>query len=385
MGIASKKTIKKYLPDKKKFYSNKLIMSLDPSLIMVYGKRKNGKSFDFLLYVLKRYIEHGYSALYLRRWKKDIMTAYLDTLFNGHVEAGYIKKLTKGKWQDVCYYNKAFYLCNYSEDGTRTKDKTPFMYVMCLKDAEHTKSNLNLPNCMTLFFDEFLATAGEYIPGRGKEILLFNTILGTIDRGHKPDFKVIMIGNTLNNFCPYFQHFGLLHVEQQKPGTIEVYKYANGYTIAVERTDEQGKETKMSDKDYFWAFDDPTSKMTRSGEWEIDEYPLIKQEQLDKICDENRILTFFVKFIDEVLQCEIISDTKGIYCFCHRKTTPIRDWDNDIIYTNDHDIRPNVRDTFEQPRDQLDKAIYKLYSCRLFRYQDSMCGNTLKNYLAQFD
>lgn len=386
--------IKKNISDVTAYYSSDLIDSTNAVIRWIIGKRKNGKSYGALKRAIKEYATKKRTSFYLRREKEDIKTQGMSTLFSAHIKNGLVEKYTNGEYNTIIFYNKNWYFAKSKIDKetgieTITRSKTPFMYALALSAAEQYKSSLSDPDCYTIIFDEVLATADAYLPG---EWALFVSIYSSLKRD-KPDseFVCYMIGNTLNPFCPYFRNMGINKIYEQKKGTIQIYNFAGSFKMAVELTREEGPANSKLTDGFFWAFDDPTIKMSRDGDWELENFPLMKEtdagEFLDTITPENSIFRFYIIFDDETVMCTVVDDKKGIYCLCHTTNKQLRqkDYENELIYCATPSIRPNIRDTFQQPRDDLDKRINRLYNLNLFRYDENFTGIIVKNFLNQFD
>lgn len=104
---------------------------------------------------------------------------------------------------------------------------------------EHDKST-NYDGIINAVLDEFL-TRSYYLPN---EFVLFMNVLSTIIRD-RDNVKIFMMGNTVNQYCPYFAEMGLTHIKEMKKGDIDVYEYGeSGLTVAVEYTDSPNKEGK---------------------------------------------------------------------------------------------------------------------------------------------
>lgn len=380
-------TIRKQLDTTQAFFSSSAIDKIQALARIIVGKRANGKSFDILSKTIKDFHERGRQTAYVRRWDVDLMSVNTQNLFKSHVSCGVVEALTGGEYDDVKYWNKAWYLVKTDkETGEQKRHNVPFMCGLSLNSAEHYKSGLSLPMCFRMFFDEFIALAGKYLPN---EWSIWANMYSTIKR-NKPDdeFELYMVGNTINPFNPYFQNMGLMHIEQQEKGTIQVYDYANGTSVAVELTAEEGPDNPKQNNKLLHAFDDPTLKMITDGVWEFERFPLMKDkdmgEDFDIISKENAVFSFYTVFDDYILKHIIVNDSKGTYCLTHqqKKELTLDDYRDCLIYQEEPSIRPNVRDTFRQPRDEIDREINRMYMCNLFRYSDNFTGNLLKNYLS---
>ena len=134
---------------KEKFYTIRHLIQLHPDAhyYIVYGQRSNGKTYSMLDYALEDYFKTGHEMAYIRRWKEDIKQTKMLKLFDGLIRDNKISKYSKGKYCDVMYYARAFYLVGYEnikkEDGTIEEKKIisrrPFCYVYVLTEEDHDK------------------------------------------------------------------------------------------------------------------------------------------------------------------------------------------------------------------------------------------------------
>ena len=240
---------------------------------------------------------------------------------------------------------------------------------------EHYKST-SFPRITTIIFDEFMSRNG-YLPN---EWVLFANSLSTIIR-HRDNVKIIMLGNTVNKYCPYFKEMGLNHISDQKPGTVDVYHYGDsGLTVAVEYT---GTSVKHGGKasDVYFSFDNPELKMITGGAWEIAIYPHLNVKYRPK----DVVYNFFVQFEEEVLHGEIVSLDSGPFIFLHRKTTPIKDETEDIVYTTKPDERWNYRMCLTKHSDKLSLFILKCIRENRVFYSTNEIGEVFRNYIMWSD
>lgn len=354
---------------KQKFYRLKKILEKNAVYNVIFGERSNGKTYAVLEYALKQYVDNGGQLAIVRRWQDDFTGKRGLTMFDGLVSNGAVSKLTNGRWNGVYYYGSRWYLCNIDKDGKRVNDETPFAYGFSISSMEHDKSTA-YPNITTIMFDEFL-TRTSYITD---EFVLFMNVVSTIVR-HRTNVKIFMLGNTVNKYCPYFKEMGLTHIKDMKPGDIDVYKYGNSeLTVAVEYTqaNKAGKES-----DIYFAFDNPKLSMITGGAWEIDIYPHCPVKY--KPCDI--MFTYFIMFSGDLLQCEIIHTGDNDFTFIHRKTTELKDTENDLIFTPDFSPRPNYRRKITKPMSKVEKRIAEYYLKDKVFYADNEIGEIVRNYL----
>lgn len=341
----------------------------------IYGERSNGKTYSSLDYCLENYFKYGEQFAYVRRWGEDIKRKEMTQLFAGHVHNHRIEALSGKKWQGIDYYAGQFYANRHEltktgkDDWVRTTN--PIGFAFDLNNAEHYKS-ISYPNITTIVFDEFLSRRA-YIPN---EFLLFTNLLSTIIRNRR-NVKVIMLGNTVNKYSPYFQEMGLTHINQQKPGETDIYKYGDSGLIVVCEYCESSAKRGGKESDIYFAFDNPGLKMIREGAWEMAIYPRIEESYRPG----DVVTTFFIEFYNEMLHCDIVCNNQDLFCYVHRKTTPIKHPYEDIVYTTRADKRWNYRSCLTKQRDKLTVTILKMLNEDRFFYSSNDVGETFRNYI----
>ena len=354
---------------KQKFYSLKNILSKNAQYNVIFGERSNGKTYAVLKYALERFVNTGEQLAIVRRWQDDFTGKRGVTMFDAIAQNGEIERMTGGAWNGVLYYSSKWYLCRYENGKKDEVSEIPFAFGFALTSMEHDKSTA-YPNITTVCFDEFL-TRTQYLPD---EFVLFMNVLSTIIR-QRTNVKIFMLGNTVNKYCPYFREMGLSHVKQMEQGTIDIYKYGESeLTVAVEYTkpNKLGKES-----DLYFAFDNPKLSMIKSGAWEIAIYPHCPVKYVPK----DIMFTYFIQFDGELLQCEIVNTGDLTFTFIHRKTTPLKDIDKDLIYTTDYSAKPNYRRKITKPTSTIERKIADFYAQDKVFFADNEIGEIVRNYL----
>lgn len=236
---------------------------------------------------------------------------------------------------------------------------------------EHDKST-SYNGITTIVFDEFL-TRQVYITD---EFVLFCNVCSTIIR-HRNNVKIYMLGNTVNKYCPYFSEMGLTHIKEQKQGTIDLYRYGeSGLTVAVEYCKPFAKG---KDSDIYFAFENPKLSMITGGQWELDIYPHLPFKYQPK----DILLIYFIVFDDIILQCEIVEKEGDTFTFIHEKTTPLKDTENDIIFSLGYSPKLNYKRNIMKPQTNIDKKIAWYFSTGRVFYQNNEVGEVVNNYLKQ--
>ena len=357
---------------KENFYTLDSILTHNADYNMIYGERSNGKTTSVLRYGLESYINSGYvnQLAIIRRWEEDFKGKNGQQMFENIVNLGWVEELTNKKYNSVYYYSQRWFLCKYDEFGNKTAQADePFALGFSITSEEHYKST-SYPNVKTILFDEFI-TRQYYLP---EEFVKFQNLLSTIIR-LRTDVKIFMCGNTINKYCPYFAEMGLTGIKKQKRGTIDIYTYGDStLKVAVEYSDFPSKK-KASNK--YFAFNNPKLEMITHGGWEIDIYPHLPVKYKPKDVQYR----FFILFDDEKLEGKIICVDDVTFLYIHRKTTPIKEDNEYIVYDKTPNYKRNYRTNILKPYGKIDKYIKYLIDIKKVFYQDNEVGEIMNNYI----
>lgn len=357
-----------------KFYDIHKLIETNAQYCIAIGERSNGKSYSALCYALEKLKTTGEKFAYIRRYKEDIRGKRGETIFAGVNSNGVVSQ-NFPDYDGIYYRNSRFYLGVMDVDsGKVIRTDEPVGYLFSLSDVEHDKST-SYPDVTTIIFDEF-TTRNIYLKD---EFVLFMNVVSTIIR-HRDNVKILMLGNTVDSYCPYFEEMGLKHIQQQKQGTIDIYKYGckkDALTVAVEFTgvEKELRESKPSDK--YFAFDNPKLRMITGGEWEFDIYPHCPY----KYNERDIIGCAFVVYKDTCLQLDIINSKDDIFMFIHKKTTPIKSPDTDIIFQVQPSPKPNVFNGFNYGTAKPIMLIRKIIQLNKVFYQSNEIGEIIRAYI----
>lgn len=357
---------------KDSYYRLNKILSHSADYNVIYGERSNGKTTAVLEYGLDDHIHSGYNnqMAIIRRWEEDFKGKNGQQMFENVVHLGWVDQKTKGKYNSIYYYSQRWYLCNYNELGEKVlQAEEPFAIGFSITSEEHYKST-SYPKIKTILFDEFI-TRQYYLPD---EFVQFQNLLSTLIR-LRTDVKIFMCGNTINKFCPYFAEMGLTGVKKQERGTIDLYTYGESeLRVAVEYSDFPSKK-KVSNK--YFAFNNPKLEMITNGGWELSIYPHLPVKYKPK----DVVYFFYVVFDGEKLQGNIICVDDETFLYFHRKTTPIKDDNTQIVYQQQTDYRRNYRVNILKPYSKVDRYIAELLLRKKAFYQDNEVGEVMNNYV----
>jgi hypothetical protein len=354
------------------YYSATKINKKNATYNVIFGERSNGKTYALLLQSLKDYVKDGSQVAYVRRWKEDITGRRAQQLYSGINENQEVKKLTHGRFTGVHYWAGKFYLCTYDDNGKVIYNDADILgYTFALSDGEHDKST-SFPTIRTIIFDEFL-TNKLYL---GDEFVLFMNTVSTIVR-RREDVKIYMLGNTVNKFSPYFGEMGLDQITKMEQGTIDVYTYGESkLKVAVEYCASLSSKNEQKTNKYF-AFNNPKLQMITGGAWELSIYPHLPY----KYKPQDILVTYYIEFNDKIYQCEIIEKNETVFTFIHDKTTPIKDADNQLIYSLEPSAKMNYNRSILKPTNKIQNKILWFFKNDKVFFQDNNVGDAINNYL----
>lgn len=222
---------------------------------IVIGQRSNGKSYGVLRYFLQENKRTDRTFVYVRRWKDDVKPALVQHLFDPLADE--IEKIY-GVGFSVYYYRSCFYLVD--DNGKKVKT---IGYVIDISTSHHTKS-VPYVDVKYVLLDEFTPMSGTERP-LANELEKWENILSTVLRT-KSDAVIFLISNTTSKFSPYYVHYGF-DINKCEQGTITTKEFPiddGVLRIALEYCAYSEQIGKKSSK-Y------TTSKMIKSGQWEIPE------------------------------------------------------------------------------------------------------------------
>lgn len=350
-----------------KFYSLNRIKEADATYSMIIGERSNGKTFSVLSEILENYLKKHEQGAVIRRWEDDFKRQRGQQMFSALVNEG---KLKDTIWDGIAYRSGKWFLYRYDEElDKKVMDRDPFCFAFALTTTEHDKSTSYM-GVTTILFDEFL-TRQSYLPD---EFVLFMNTISTIVR-FRDDVKIYMCANTVNKSAPYFKEMGLEHVAKMEQGKIDIYTYGeSNLKVAVEYC-KPAQQSKPSDK--YFAFDNPKLQMITGGAWEVAVYPHLPIKYKPK----DVRYRYFIMWENDILECDIVRVDKVIFTYIHRKTTPIKDEDQDLIFTPISDPRKNWRRRICVPQDDKGRRIWQYFVEDRVYYQDNEVGEIVRNYL----
>lgn len=391
------KEIEKYLRPymSKKYYDGRELLQHNSEYLMAFGEKSNGKSTFFQMVLCICFWLYGMQSVLLRLYDEDFKKGRAEKMFGG-LPAGFIEKLTKGRFNTVVYRNYQYFFGIYNEEKDRyiTPEK-PFCFRQCILNAG---SSFQMPDVQLIFFDEFIRK--DTMRNVPDEFVEFQTVLSTIKRT-KTTLQIFMAGNTVNYHSCYFTEFGITKiVRNMKQGSIvDVAINDLGGTLSIEYCETPVEKNKESDK-YF--VDNTKVNMITTGAWQLESYPHLPYKYKHK----DILLTFYIKFDNEMLVCDFVMvdkktkdydykyvtgkknpDNKKItlvFIYVHRpdELTTI-DYNSDIIYQLEYDPRPNINRYLTVVTYPWQQPIVDMFKTDKIYYQDNELGDIVRAYLKQ--
>lgn len=353
--------MKSILNKKNGYIDYNAVFEPDVSIYMILGQRSDGKTYGAIEDSIKHYVKTGVPSAYIRRFAESCTKSLLQDLTRP--QNGNIKKYTKGKYTATDYRSKRFYFSNLGENPE--KDKNPFLDVFALNTWENAKG-ADSGEFHNVIFDEYVSN-NKYLPN---EYMIFENVLSSILR-NRNNSRLIMLGNPINQICPYFSEFNL-EPQKLKPGDI-VYRISRSGVkmkfIYVPPMSEKHRTLHS-------IFDFNSSGSIQTGYWEYGDFPRIPGGM---IAESSLIYQFAIMYRNQFAVCEFYQKNDVVFAFW-RPGNPDRILDDRsiVLYSDMHIFQPNVYTAFFKSR------ITELYdSCRMQNRQyfaDNKTGNLIKNW-----
>lgn len=382
MGIKFRNPFRKQKQNKGKikeqttlYYDRTQIDETGANWRLIIGTRSNGKSYSVCKTIIEDYIKEGKRAVYVRRYAEEIMPKNIQTLFDPHIPL--IKELTGGEWNCIFYRANEFRLAYYDdEEGKITnKDDTAFCTTRAVNTWETTKG-ADLGHISLICFDEFM-TRNAYIRD---EFICFANLCSSIIRDRK-DCVIYMLANTVNQYCPYWEEFGIEDVTQMEQGEIRVYTYPNSkMKLAIEYCSPAITTKEVNDN--FFAFENAQLAVIKTGAWEMAQYPRPPY----RIYEEDIKYRFYLEFGGQLLCGEIINPTdrahrSDLFIFFHRQTKDVEIDDLTAFYsTTPTTSICHVRYLKDQPT-EIHKLITNLIMKNHMYFATNEVGEIVRNFL----
>lgn len=358
--------MKSILDSKTGFLNYKNVFEDGVQIYMILGQRSDGKTYGALNDSIQGYCKTGIPSAYIRRFAESLTKSMLQDLCRPH--AGTIKKLTKGKYCASEYKSKRFFLSNISDDAPE-QDKNSFLNVYALNTWENAKG-ADSGEFYNIIFDEFVSN-NKYLPN---EYAIFENVLSSIMR-KRTGSRLIMLGNPINQICPYFDEF---NIEPHKltPGDIIYRKSSNGTVLKFIYVPPMS--TKHNTLHSIFDFNNKGSIQT--GYWEYGNFPRLPHNILNS---SEFVFSFGIMYKNQFAMCDFYQHSDFIFCAWRPGNPDKMLSDAELtLFSDMHMFHENVYTAFSNPkiRELYDMCIR---SNRQY-FSDNKTGNLVKNWYGDF-
>lgn len=288
--------------------------------------------------VLNSLYPDKYAIEYLRNDNSQIVRAHIENLFNTMISLGYIEKIYKNRWNSVTYktQSRKFFLCNKDEDGTITETAPdPICIVHSLETALDAKSGYTAGGRGNyIILDEFQDTHRATYNIFPQFLNYISTIGRPMTEGATDWLHVLMMGNSTNEYCFYFDEFpGIAEeVPYLKFGGAVTFKTEFGVTGIVrllELSETQKERIKRRNIPFLGFSSKKAAAFTGLTEWSGEDYKHAEFELNYDYCYFRRC---YIKHRGRYIQIDLFNDEKiGKFAFLHFANPP--QLDDNIIFT----------------------------------------------------
>lgn len=358
---------------KKEYYTLDRILSCNCQYNVVFGERTNGKSYAVKWHVLREaYLHENHKFVYIRRWREDIQQnrdyMYWQDMVKDKKGNKRIEELTNGEYNDIAIYKSDIFLAVNDGNGKKTRGRQ-IGRVLVLTADTHEKS-MAYVDYYNIIYEEFITNKG-YL---ADEVNTFMSAVSTILR--RDEGKVFLVGNTLDQTCPYFREWELKNITSQQQDTIDVYEVEcepdeNGnkpyVTIACEYCDNIGKSSKI-------IFG---NKMITKGEWYTEYKPHLPHDR----DDYKKLFSVLIEGEIDLYALELLTYDREPVLYVrqsHRRWTDRTKYD--IIISREYGEEWNVV-TKLHPSLPVTKLFRHLFDIGKVCYEDNLTGTTFSQIL----
>lgn len=360
-----------------KYYDVEDLIENYPSLYyMLLSGRNLGKSTSVAKYCVKKSYQNYLKFAYIRRQKGRVSD--VKKYFNSEILSSYYKELTGGEFSEIEVKSDEIYFIGYDENFNKIKGPT-LGYVFYLSDVKTGKyKSLQFDGVFKVIFEEFIVENDSvYLPN---EVSDFENLLSTILRKRifEKECEIFLIGNKVNQICPYFSEYGIKNISKIEPGEKkqfeftrfnDVYDTEDTFILTVDMISPLQKGSISISK---------KGKKAETGEeWVTSEYPhLLKGENWR---DFDCVYEFVFSFMGFYFMCRCLTeDNQNLFLFICPQKENIKDGtrvigdlvSKSILYT--HDFIPLVN---------REKIIFNLIDQRKIYFSDDATGQNFYNAL----
>lgn len=337
------------------------------------SERSVGKTTNWLLLGMLMYVRYGTVIQYIRQNELMITPKNMKDLMETIKKFGYIKKITKGKFNDVVYKARRWTFVHINaENEIDLIDTSHFMMCLSIDKSEIYKSSYNAPTGDLIIFDEF--TSKHY---SADEFVYFLDLVKTIQR-ERQSLKIIMLSNTLDVHNQYFHELEIFNdISKMIVGEKRDVITDGGTHIHINFVEPniQLKEKKSISNILYYGFKNPKLNAITglNGTWALKNCQRIPKNKTYKSVDRH----IYIEHNNQLLNLEIVNiDEIGIAMYVHYATFT---YDDSIILTLDF-IYDDKR-KYKLGGKKLQKMILNMFEKNKIYYASNDVNSLFENYL----
>lgn len=358
------------------YYTLDRIMNENADYNIIIGERGNGKTYAIQKHLIETFLATGKQCFMLRRWMDDVKPSIAQNFWDGNL-LSQLSDMSNGRFTSIVYRNSKYICVSYDDKGKPIiDDNNTIGYIWDVNESERLKGQ-SFPNVQNIVYEEFisLATLG-YIPN---EITYFLNIISTIVRD-RTDVKIWLLGNTVNPYNPYFEHFGINGLSLNQGEIWTKYDTETGCKVALEFCAKRrvGSIFGTSAKYFAFGTNDGSSDMIVSGQWQIPDYPTCK------FVLENSRYKMYIKFDEKILEFHMMAKNRDFFVY-------VREISNRTTLPNKYlvlDLVPNPKSNYYTslmniPPEKLPPSLPELINNNKIWFDKKLTGAYFYNFMAQ--
>lgn len=358
------------------FYTLDRMIHEDADYNLIIGERGNGKTYAMQKYAIERFLRYGEQSFLLRRWVEDVKQSNVQNFLDGNL-ISQLSDMSNGRFTTVLYRNNWFFMAKYDEKGKPIiDDNNRFMFVWNINESERLKGQ-SFPNVTTIIFEEFISLSSMgYIPN---EITYFLNIVSTIVRD-RVNVKIWLLGNTVNPYNPYFEHFGIEGLDLTQGEIWTKTDAKTGCKVAIEFCSQRRKGSAYGTSEKYYAFgtNSGVTDMITTGKWQIPDVPKMKF---------NPHLSTYrlgVVFRDHVMIVHLMRDKGKQYLFAQSLKDASQIGKRWLVLDMTPNANPNYYTSFANlPITPVTTVLIDLLNNNKIWFDDNMTGSYFYNFMSQ--
>lgn len=341
---------------------------------VIISERGTGKTSGYLILSALMYWMYGTVTVYCRALSTQIAPKRTSTLFDVVTTNGYVEKITDGKYNNVAYNRKYWYLCKTVDGEEVERDPNHFAYMVSVTEHAEIKSGLNLPTGDLIYFDEFMADEIGANGDESKLFLQFCDLISTIFRLRESG-KIILLGNSLNKYSQILCDLEIADtVKSMVKGDRAEITTNSGTKIYVEmyNPDATFQAKKKSWVKRFMGFVHPElASITGQATWAVGQHPHIPDGAYRSI-----LHNVYVDDNGKLARLEVVNhETLGLCMYVHWATAV---YDDSIILTVGDIIDPRYH--YGRGPENFAKLWQKFRAANRIYYASNDIGSFIDNY-----